>query len=295
MEKIAFIVNPVAGGGRTKNLIPMIDRKMEEKKVDYKIVLTKKPKEAITIAKQCLEEGYNKIVAVGGDGTVNEVALGILTYGKGTLGILPSGTGNDLARSLNIPQEPKKAVDFVLNGKEKNIDVGTVGDKFFFNIASIGFDSEVAKTNERIKMKFKSGLSYLMSLFITLLKFKDMKVEVEIDDYTINCEILLIAVGNGKYYGGGIKILPMADVEDGFFHVCLIKKISKLKLLLLLPTIVNGGHIKLKKYVHIFKAKKVKVTTDVDSYLNIDGEMNDLEKETLFSVANEKLRVLADI
>lgn len=152
-----------------------------------------------------MEQGYNKIVAVGGDGTVNEVALGILEYGKGTLGILPSGTGNDLARTLNIPQEPEKAIDYMSTGKEKDIDVGIVNDKFFFNIASIGFDSEVAKTNEKVKVKFRSGLSYILSLFITLLKFKNMKVEIEIDDYVTNCEILLIAVGNGKYYGGGVK------------------------------------------------------------------------------------------
>ena len=205
MDKIVFIVNPVAGGGRTKKLIPMIDKKMNEKKMDYRIILTNGPKEATTIAEKCLQEGYNKIVAVGGDGTVNEVALGVLNHGEGILGIVPSGTGNDLARTLNIPQEPEKAVDFLLSGKDKDIDIGIVNDQFFLNIASIGFDSEVAKTNERIKMKFKSGLSYIVSLFITLFKYDFIEAELEIDNFKTTCEILLIAVGNGKYYSGGVK------------------------------------------------------------------------------------------
>lgn len=295
MEKIVFIVNPIAGGGRTKRLIPMIDNKMNEVNMDYKIILTNGPKEATAIAKKCLEEGYNKIVAVGGDGTVNEVALGILDHGKGILGILPSGTGNDLARILNTPQEPDKAVDFILKGRDKDIDVGIVDDQFFLNIASIGFDSEVAKTNERVKMKFKSGLSYILSLFITLFKYKFIKVELEVDNYKTMCEILLIAVGNGKYYGGGVKILPMADIEDGYFNVCLIKRISKLKMLFLLPTIINGSHIKISKYVNVFKAKEVKVRTNMNSYLNIDGEIKSLNEETHFSLASAKLRVIANI
>lgn len=294
MEKIVFIVNPIAGGGRTKKLLPMIDQKMKEKGIDYKIILTTGPKDATNIAIKCLEEGYDKIVAVGGDGTVNELALGILNYGKGTLGILPSGTGNDLARTLNIPKEPEKAIDFILKGKGKKIDVGMVNDKFFLNIASIGFDSETVKTNERIKMKFKSGLSYIISLFITLFKYKYMKVEIDIDDLTTKTEILLLAVANGKYYGGGVKILPMADIEDGYFHVCLIKKVPKLKLLFLLPTIINGSHVKIKKYVNIFKAKEIKVRTNANSFLNIDGELNNLKEETQFSISNTKLKVIAN-
>ncbi|NLY77110.1 MAG: diacylglycerol kinase family lipid kinase [Tissierellia bacterium] len=294
MEKILFIVNPIAGGGRTRSLIPMIDEKMQEKEVDYKIVLTSGPKDATLLAREYLDRGYEKIVAVGGDGTVNEVALGVVDYGRGSLAIIPSGTGNDLARSLNIPQEADKAIDLILNGQEKSIDIGAVNDKFFFNIASIGFDAETVKTNEKVKHKVKSGLSYIISLFITLFKYKDIKVELEIDDFITSSEILLIAVGNGKYYGGGVKILPMADVEDGYFHVCLVKKIPKIKLLFFLPTIVNGSHVKVKKYVKIYKAKEIKVKTNVNSYLNIDGELRNLNKETHFSILSKRLKVIAN-
>lgn len=292
MDRIIYIVNPTAGGGKTKKLIPMINSYMKDKGVDYEIVLTERPGDAVHLAKKSLERGYNKIIAVGGDGTVNEVALGILKHGEGILGIIPSGTGNDLARTLEIPLNWKEAIQVVIGGINKNIDVGLVNDNIFLNIASIGFDSEVVKTTEKIKTKFKSGLTYVLGIFATLINFKDIKIKLEIDGLTLDKDIFLIAVGNGKYYGGGVKILPMADIEDGYFHVCLVNKISKLKLLLLLPTIINGSHIKQKKYVEIFKATKIRVLTESKSYLNIDGEIKHIERETLFTINKKGLSVL---
>lgn len=293
MERILFIINPVAGGGRTKGLVPLINNAMKDKDIEYDIVFTTRPKEGTDIAKQGVHKGYNKIVAVGGDGTVNEIAFGLIEEEKGILGILPSGTGNDLARSLSIPLEPEKALDNILNGKSKTIDVGTVNDGLFLNISSIGFDAEVVTIADKIKTKIKSSISYVIALFITLLRFKYINVEIEIDDSVIQRDILLIAVGNGRCYGGGIKILPMANLEDGFFHVCIVNKLSKLKLLFLLPTIVNGSHINQEKYVKIYKAKKVKVRSEDKAYLNIDGEIEELKEEVLFEINSTKLSVIA--
>ncbi|GFN37162.1 diacylglycerol/lipid kinase family protein [Tepidimicrobium xylanilyticum] len=292
MDRILYIVNPVAGGGRTKKLIPIIDGHMKGREIDYDIVLTNKPGDAVHISKESLKRGYNKIVAVGGDGTVNEVALGILEYGQGVLGIIPSGTGNDLARTLNIPSNLGEAIEVIIKGSNKKIDVGIVNDNVFLNIASIGFDSEVVVTTEKIKKRLKSRFAYVLSIFLTLINFKDIKMRLEIDNISYDKDIFLIAVGNGKYYGGGVQILPMAVIEDGFFHVCLVNKISKLKLLFLLPTIINGSHIKQKKYVEIFKAKSVKVITKSKTYLNIDGEVKDIDNEILFTIKKEKLPVI---
>lgn len=117
---------------------------------------------------------------------------------------------------------------------------------------------------------------------------------MEVDGSTIESDILLIAVGNGRCYGGGIEILPMADIEDGYFHVCLVKKIPKFKLLFLLPTIVNGSHVNQEKYVKIYKAKNVTVRTRNKTYLNIDGEIKDLKDEVLFTINSTKLSVIAN-
>ncbi len=291
MERILFIINPVAGGGRTKKLVPLINDIMGQNNIEYDIVFTTRPKEGTDLASKGIDRGYSKIVAVGGDGTVNEVAFGIV--GKGTLGILPSGTGNDLARALNIPLNPKDALEKILNGRTKNIDVCSVNNGLFLNISSIGFDAEVAKITENIKTKIKSSISYVIALFIALFKFKFIKAEMEIDNSSIESDILLIAIGNGNYYGGGINILPMASLDDGYFHVCVVKKVPKLKLFFLLPTIINGSHINQKKYVSIYKAKNVRVRTKDKAYINIDGEIVDINKEALFSINNTKLSVIA--
>ncbi|HSH37082.1 diacylglycerol kinase family protein [Schnuerera sp.] len=294
MDKILFIINPIAGGGRAEQIAPMIEKLMKDIKIDYNIVFTKKPKDAIKISKEGLNKGYNKIVAVGGDGTVNEVALGILESGKGTLGIIPSGTGNDLARTLNIPFNLEEAISVITKGANKKIDVGVVNKDLFLNIASIGFDSEVVKNTEKIKQKIKSSIAYFISVIITLFNFKHLNIKLEIDNTLVDKNIFLVAVGNGKYYGGGLKILPMALIEDGYFHVCVVNKMSKLKLLILLPTILKGKHIKYKKYVEIFKAKKVKIITENKTYLNIDGEVKNIENETLFTIKDEKLSIFVN-
>lgn len=119
MKKILFIINPVSGGGRAKHLVSTIKESIEKTDIEYNIALTAKPKDATNITKEGIEKGYTTLVAVGGDGTVNEVAMGILESGSGTLGIIPSGTGNDLARTLDIPFEPKKAIDILINGSKK--------------------------------------------------------------------------------------------------------------------------------------------------------------------------------
>ena len=294
MERMVFIVNPVAGGGKAKKIIPLIRQTMDETKIEYDIALTTGPKDAINIAKESIQKGYTTIVAVGGDGTVNEVAIGILKSGNGTLGIIPSGTGNDLARTLNIPFNLKQAIEIIIKGSKKNIDIGVVNNSLFLNIASIGFDSEVVKNTQGIKKRIKLGIAYVIGVLKTIVTFKDKEIQLEIDGLPIDKNIILVAIGNGKYYGGGLKILPMAIIEDGYFHVCIVNNISKFKLLLLFPSIFIGKHIKLKKYVEIFKAKKIKIITENQMYLNVDGEIYDIEKETLFTIENEKLAVFVN-
>jgi len=291
VDRILFIINPVAGGGKAKKLLPVIDKYMVKTGKIYDIVLTSRPKEATIISKQAIEKGYTTIVAVGGDGTINEVAIGILESGKGTLGIIPSGTGNDLARTLNIPFDPIEAMDIIIKGNKKQIDIGFVNNNPFLNIASIGLDSEVVKNTEKIKIRIRSRIAYVIGVLSTLFNFKDKRVQLEIDDVSMDKNIFLIAVGNGKYYGGGLKILPMAIAEDGYFHVCVINKASKIKLLFLFPSIFKGKHIKFRKDVEIFKAKKIKIVTEDKTYLNIDGEIYDNEKETLFKVGDKRLTV----
>lgn len=292
MDKIIFIVNPVAGGGKAKRLIPTIRKHMEGKKLAYSILETKEPGQGIELSQKAIEKGYTTIVAVGGDGTVNEVARGLIKVKKGKLGIIPGGTGNDMARSLGIPFDITKAIDMIINKRAKTIDLGFANGQPFINIASLGFDAEVVISASKIKSKFKSKFAYLIGVITTLIEFKMKEITLEFNGKKIKRNIYLTAVGNGKYYGGGFNILPMADLTDGYFHICIVSNISKLMLLLLLPSILVKKHIKFKKYVEIFKTKEVKVYTNQDTYLNIDGEIFHIEKETIFKLNDEKLNVI---
>lgn len=293
MDKLLFIINPVAGGGKSRRLVPLIKETMNENGIQYDIILTTKPKEAIGIAEE-KSLSYDTIVAVGGDGTVNEVAKGLINSKRGTLGIIPGGTGNDMSKSLGISMNPKEALQSILNGYKKVIDIGNVNGHHFLNISGIGFDTDVLKRTESIKKRFKGKMAYVLGIISALIGFKIKEIYLEIDDKDYKKNAVLLAVGNGSYYGGGMKVLPMAINDDGYFHVCLVKDISNFKILFLFPLIFKGNHIKLKKYVEIYKAKKVKVVTEEDNMLNLDGELIPLGKEIDFCIDDYKLSVICN-
>jgi YegS/Rv2252/BmrU family lipid kinase len=294
MDSILFIINPIAGNGRAKSLISIIKSTMEENKKKYDISITHAPKEAIKIAKEGISKGHKIIVAVGGDGTINEVATGIMRGGKGILGIIPGGTGNDLARTLKIPENPREALRLILIGNSKKIDTCFVNNNLFLNIASIGLDSEVIKNIWKIRSRINGRISYVIGFIRTLLSYKYKILEIEIDNMHLNEEVILAAIGNGKYYGGGMKICPSAIIEDGYFNVCVIRRINIVKLFLVFPSIFWGEHIKFKKYVNIYKGKEIKIKGLERLWLNIDGELKEIGEEASFTINNKGLNVVCE-
>lgn len=289
MDKLLFILNPVAGGGRARNLISIIEEKMKKNEIDYEMILTTKPKEAIKMAE---EAKNNTIIAVGGDGTVNEVAKGLINRGTGVLGIIPGGTGNDMCRSLGLSMDPNEAIETIIKGKTKEMDLGTANGYFFLNIASVGFDAEVVRNTDKIKHKIKGKMAYVLGVIITLLNFKKKDIELEIDGNIYKKRMVLLAVGNGKYYGGGMKILPMAKIDDGYLYTCLVKDISNFKILFLFPSIFSGNHLKFTKYIEVFKAKSVKIRSKKGFYLNLDGDVIPIENEVDFKMNEKKLQII---
>ncbi|MDR7854983.1 diacylglycerol kinase family lipid kinase [Tissierella sp.] len=293
MERILFILNPVAGGGKAKALRSLIEEIMDKYNREYDLLLTSKPGEATCIAEKSVND-YEIIVAVGGDGTVNEVAIGLINKNKGSLGIIPGGTGNDLAKSLDISLDPKEALETLCRGLKRDIDIGNVNGSNFLNISSVGFDAEVVINNVEIKKKIKSRISYAISVVYTLFNFKMKRIQINIDDKILDEEIMLLAVGNGKYYGGGMKILPMAKVDDGYFDICVVSGVSKIKTLFLFPSIFKGNHVRYHKYVRIFKAKTVKIKVEEGIYLNIDGDVKFRDKEIIFTIEDKRLSVICE-
>lgn len=287
MEKVLFVINPVAGGGRAKNLISLIEEKMRDNNIEFEMIQTTKPKEATKIVEAALN---NIVIAVGGDGTVNEVAKGLINRGSGILGIIPGGTGNDMCKSLGLSMDPNRAIETVINRKTKEMDIGLANGQCFLNIASVGFDAEVVKNTEKIKIKGK--VSYILGVLLTLFNYKMKQTTIEIDNELINRKMLLLAVGNGQYYGGGMKILPDAKIDDGYLHLCLVKDISNIKLLFLFPSIFKGNHLKYTKYVEVHKAKVIKIKALGELYINLDGDLIHTEKEVHFQLSEKKLQII---
>lgn len=295
MEKILFIINPIAGKGKAEETIPLIENMMKENHLEYKIILTTKPGDATKIASEMVDN-YPIVIAVGGDGTVNEVARGLIRKKIGILGIIPSGTGNDMSKSLGISLNSKEALESIIKGKNKKMDIGLVNDNLFLNIASIGFDAEVVKNVEGIKKKVKGKASYVLGVLVTLFSFKKQEMILEMDGEVFKRNMVLLAVGNGGYYGGGMNILPMADISDGYFNICLVKNISNLNMLFLFPSIFKGKHLKYTKYVEIFKARSVIVKNKENRIINLDGELIlSKEKDIIFKLDNYKLDVISNI
>ncbi len=289
---ILFIINPVAGKNKLKDITFLIRNKMKQANIKFDIVRTTQPGEAVNISKEGLLAGYNTIVAVGGDGTINEVAKGLIVNGCGRLGIIPMGTGNDLVKSLNISLDPEEAIDVIIKGHTKSIDVGIVNDKAFLNVASIGLDAEVVQNTEKVKSFLMSKFSYVIGLLITMLSYKHKRILIQLDKLTLEKEALLVAVGNGRYYGGGMKICPVADLEDNYFHICLISKISKLKLLFIFPSIFKGKHLKYTKHVNMYKAKSISIQSKDKMYINIDGEVTNTKDNVNFYMFHKSIDVI---
>jgi len=265
--KTLFIVNPVAG---RKNSFKIWNGIRSHIDYPYEYIFTKAPGDATNIAKVAVKQGFKRIVAVGGDGTVSEVVNGI-AESQVELGIIPSGSGNDFIKALNIPENPIDALTVIKNGCIKEVDLGKYDKGYFINVAGAGFDAETLNTNQNLKL-FKGSLAYVASVILTLMKYAPRKAKIVIDGKTYYRKLWLAVVANGQYIGGGMKISPDATIDDGVFDVCLVNEISRFEIIRFLPRVFNGSH-KQHKAFEVIKGKKVEIKFDTPTMVQTDGEI----------------------
>lgn len=282
MSKL-FFVNPMAV--RDKNNI--LSRLLSTSFSDYSVCETKQKGDS---GNYVYESSASEVFAVGGDGTIRDVAEGFCHRvlekkcdESSLFGVIPFGSGNDFAKSIyNNEVRPEKVISKIIGNeyKKKPCDIGIVNDKVFLNIASVGFDAEIVKNSERYKKsRILRRFSYVLALLYTVFRFDGIDIDMEIDGKKTSEKMLLLAVANGKYYGGGIKIAPDAIIDDGLFDIVYIPAINPLKLLFLLPTIVNGKHIK-RKEVTVIRGRNVSIKSKQGNIrVNYDGEL--LESDTV--------------
>ncbi|OKL49516.1 hypothetical protein BSR29_00730 [Boudabousia liubingyangii] len=287
-----YIVNPAANGGKAAKTPEHIRAFYQDAENDpnrswelpeYEIQLTEAPGHATELA-QAAAPNWDVVVAVGGDGTVNEVCRGLIEAKQGTLGVIPAGTGNDMAGGLNLPKNLREALVQLHLGHEHPLDYGLANGNVFMNSASVGFDSLVAHHTNQIKLKVRSHWAYVIGLITALVSFRAPTVQLpkNLPERAgwggQKRDLCLLAVCNGRFYGGGFEILPDARLDDGQLDICLITNISKLRLLSLLPTIFMHTHLRQRRYVRAWRGRSLTLNMLGSAYLCVDGEIIPLER-----------------
>lgn len=220
-EKIAFIINPVSGNKNKDRLPSLINKLLDKNKFSAEIFMSERAGHATSIAKKMVNEGFDCVVAVGGDGTVNEVAQGLI-HSSVVLGIIPAGSGNGLARHLQIPLVLKKSMDIINKGKEIEIDYGKANDKIFFCTCGTGFDAHIS---EQFAQADSRGLqTYVKKTITEFFKYQPQHYHLKNDDIDLEQEAFLITFANASQYGNNAYIAPKANLQDGLMDISILSK-----------------------------------------------------------------------
>ena len=291
------IVNPSSASGSTGEAWPQIASDLRSQFGSFRVVFTKRRGDAAALAGDAARKGAKIIIACGGDGTVSEVANGILSSGKDVvLGILPSGTGGDFRRTLEIPSQSRAAARVLSQGRTVKIDVGRVSFidnngneamRYFLGVASCGISTKVI---ERVK---SDKVSFASSLLQTAMRTTPIRLAVQLDDsHERHLVVLNLCVANARYFGGGMKIAPDAKLTDGKFDVIGVGDLSALKLFTSAPRVYMGSHLSMPEVSHALARKVTVRSADRGSEvgLEIDGELPGKLPAT-FQIIPEALRV----
>ena len=277
------IVNPVAGAYSTRRKWSFINKLLKGVGLSFDFQYTEGVGHAIELARAAASDGYRYLVAVGGDGTVNEVANGILystSAARAVLGVIGTGTGSDFIRSVGISRDYSIACSALTRFRRLSIDVGVVEyqskgqtlQRFFVNAAGVGFDAAVVKETERLPKYFGGTIPYLAGLVRTLFSYKNKSVILDVEDELERGRILNVVVANGGYVGGGMHIAPQAELNDSLLDVVIVGDVGKFELLKALPMVYKGTHLNHPK-VSLRKATHITIESPEQMLVYADGEL----------------------
>ena len=265
---ILFIANPKAGTRRGVNFSEMILKYVDVKKYDYEIKFTERAHHATEIAADAVQRGIEYCFAIGGDGTVNEVAKA-LKGSQTCLGIIPCGSGNGLARHLKIPLKIEKAFQLIDKGKILRMDSMLVNGIFSINVSGIGFDAHVADLFG--KGKSRGFWNYAKLVINEFKKYPEQKFEITCDGHTSTHNLIVLAFANSSQFGNNAYIAPMASVVDEYLDITMLRKMSIINAITLAPKLFTKN-IEKSDFVQIIQAKNISVKTEKPVALHIDGE-----------------------
>lgn len=300
MPEIRVIANPAAGRGRAQHIISHVSQVLAEKGVRFDLVQTEYPGHATELARQAVSDGYQTIVALGGDGTVNEIINGLCTdLGDDPnpadivkLGVIPAGSGNDFAYAIGLPPKVPEALDRLAEGNTRLVDVGRINDRLFAYGVGMGLIAQANVESRKIKW-LRGTLLYVIALSkVLIFQHKSYELEITVDDTQIKQWAMLVSVANGRRTAGAFLLTPDAEVDDGLLNLCVIAPVSRLDVIRFIPLVFKGYHTKLDA-VHTFTGREVKIRSNKPLVTHVDGEVFGRgEKYYEFSLLPARLRVI---
>ena len=286
-KKIQFIINPISGVGKQKTVEQLVSSLLDHEQFDVSIVYTQHAKHAIELSALAAKEKIDIVVAVGGDGSVNEVGRSLINTST-ALAVIPAGSGNGLARHMNIPLNIEKAIRLLNNYQIKEIDTVTINDEVFIGTAGIGFDAHIGwKFSEYGKRGF---MSYIKLTFNEFFKYAPSQYELWIDDEKIETEAFLITFANSSQYGNNAYIAPNAVIDDGYMRVMIMQKFPLASSLGVGYKLFNKK-LANSKFVKEYKAKHIKISNP-ESKMHIDGEPVRSDKQLDIRVVPKSLKIV---
>ena len=302
-KKIKAVINPAAAGGKTAKIWSKKSKYFKTEFRNFNEIYTQAPGDAVKIAKKAAGK-YEYIMAVGGDGTINEIVNGILSADKKTaktkLIIYPLGTGSDFSRTLKLPKSVEGFIKMIKRGKVRKIKAVEVKflnhkeqrqQRYFINIADCGMGAAVAKKLNQSNKTIDGSLSYLIKIFQTLFQYQNKEIIVEADNKLLyQGKINTAVIAHGNYFGGGIKIAPEADLDSDKLNLVLLKDFSKLGIIFNLIKGYKGNHLS-HSLVESYNAEKIIITSKEKVELEADGESIGICKAE-FEISKKEISIL---
>lgn len=268
-----LIVNPIAGGKKGKKILKWlsaVQKRLDERNICYATHFAEKIGQTTTLTKSLIDNGATDIVVLGGDGTLHAAINGFHSFEKVNLGIIPCGTGNDFASSLNIPLDPVKAIDLIIDGTPKYTDFMQMPTVRGLNVIGVGIDVDVLKRYNALNKKTKFG--YTSCLIKSLFKFDFINFKAHVDQKESKHHSFIAVVANGKTFGGGIPICPVANPTDKQLDFVAVEGMNKLAIVFTFIKLKLGKILKAKQTTHK-KGTIFKVDTELPCSVNVDGEL----------------------
>jgi len=285
---ILFIINPISGGRGKLRIPDFIDKYLDKEKFSPNFVFSEYVGHAGELADEAATKNFDVIIAAGGDGTINEVASKVLKHNK-VLGILPLGSGNGLARFLNISKNLRYALSIINNFKIDEIDTAEFNNKCFFNLAGMGFDAHLSSVFSKDKKRGLSG--YVKLGFQEVFNYKPQTYQLNIDGIEYTKKAFAISIANSSQYGNDVYISPNASVKDGLLDVCIIKPFPIIKLPVL-GYVMLRGKAESSDMIEIIKGKNIKIIREKTGAVHVDGEPLQMGTEITAVVNPLSLKVI---